>query len=290
MPPPPITDTDSSTVSLIHLYLYINLILFHLNLGLIGRGVGKPPNCNHSLSEHQVVWGVVTIIIQHFVSDLSRNEYCGVDKHIAGFDVFVGFVCPSGPFIDCISFSASRVNPSSHSAGSFTSPLRPQIKGNRLLLLLQTCASRPPSPTQLSPRPKRATLRVEGTLIAGATLAWAAPPRPRVARPATPSPDRSSPAGTCLRCSGPRALSSPPSSWASNQGRTAPPSLEPHAPESPTSMTWRRLRCNLLPSNSTSKNVSILQTQTPWSYRKGLHKSLVHWIKSPYMSLNSTKT
>lgn len=163
------------------------------------------------------------------------------------------FVCPLGLLINCIFFSASRVNPWSHSAGSFTSPLRPQIKGSRLLLLLQTCASRPPSLTPLSPRPKRATLKVEGTWTAGATPAWAAPPRPRVARPATPSPDRSSPPGTCRRCSGPRALSSLPSSWASNQGRTAPPSPEPHAPESPTSMTWRKLRCNFLPSNSTSK-------------------------------------
>lgn len=147
---------------------------------------------------------------------------------------------------NCTSFSPNRVNHSSRSAGSFTSPLLPQIKDS-LLLLLQTCASKPPSPTPHSPPPKGATLRVEGTQTAGGTLGWAAPPRLRAARPATPSPDRSSPVGTCLLYSGRRALSSPPNSWASNRGRTDPPLPEPPAPGCQTSTIWRRPRCKPQP-------------------------------------------
>lgn len=137
-------------------------------------------------------------------------------------------------------FSPCRVNPSSHCVGSFTSPLPPRVRGNSLplpLLLHLTCASKPLCPTPLSPHPKRATPRPEGMRTAGVTQGWAAPPRPRAARPATPSPGRSSQAGMCLRCSGPRARSSPPSNWASNQGRTDPPLPDHPAPGSRTSMT-----------------------------------------------------
>ncbi|KAK5915573.1 hypothetical protein CesoFtcFv8_001153 [Champsocephalus esox] len=46
-----------------------------------------------------------------------------------------------------------RVNHSSPSAGSFTSPLPPQIKDS-FLLLLQTCASKPPLPNPPQPSSK----------------------------------------------------------------------------------------------------------------------------------------
>lgn len=144
--------------------------------------------------------------------------------------------------------SSSRVNPSSRSAGSCTSPRRPLTK-DRLLPLphLKTCASKHLSPTRLSLPPRRSSTRMgEATLTTGLTPEWAAPRSPRAASPATRCPARSSPAGTCLRCSGQRALSSPLSSWASNQGRMDRPSLEPLAPGFPISMTSRRRHCNPL--------------------------------------------
>ena len=158
-----------------------------------------------------------------------------------------------------IFFSLNRVNHSNHSAGSFTSPPLPQIKDSLLLLLLKTCASNPPSPTHLSPPLKRATPRVEDMARAGATLGWAAPPRLRAASPAIPSLDRSSPAGTFLLYSGPRALSSPPNSLASSRGRMDPPLQEPPAPGCQTSMTWRRLRCNPTLNHTTSNTSPSLK-------------------------------
>lgn len=110
---------------------------------------------------------------------------------------------------NCTYFSPTRANHSSLSADSFTSPLLPQIKDSLHLLLLQTCASKPPSPTLHSPPPKRATLRAGDTPRAGGTPGWAAPPRLRAARPPTPSPDRLSPAGTYLLYNEQRVLSSP---------------------------------------------------------------------------------
>lgn len=136
-------------------------------------------------------------------------------------------------------FSPSRVNPSSHSADSFTYRLHPQA--NPLLLLLQTCASKPHFQTPPSPPPKQAILRVEGTLTPGGIPGWAPPPSPRAARLATLCPDRSSPAGTCLLYNGQRGRSSPPNSWASNQDRTDQHLPEHHVPGCQTWTTWRRL-------------------------------------------------
>lgn len=178
-------------------------------------------------------------------------------------------------------FSLNRVNRSSHSAGSFTSPLLPQIKDSLLLLLLKTCASKPPSPTPLSPPLKRATPRVEDTARAGATPGWAAPPRLRAASPAIPSPDRSSPAGTCLLYSGPRELSSPPSSWASSRGRMDPPLQEPPAPGCPTSTTWRRRRCNPTPNHTTSN------TSPSWKHLPVHHGTVVKVYMKAYFTGSS---
>lgn len=70
-------------------------------------------------------------------------------------------------------FLPCRVSHSSRYAGSCTSPLLPQTRGNSLLLPLPlhlTCASKPLCLTPLNPRPKRATLRPEGMQTAGVTL------------------------------------------------------------------------------------------------------------------------
>lgn len=128
----------------------------------------------------------------------------------------------------------SRVNPSSRSAGSCTSHLRPRAKGKPLPRPhLKTCASKHPSPTPHSPPPRPSSTRTgEATPTTGRTRGSAAPRSPRAANRATRCLARSSPPGTCLRCSGQRELSSPRSSWASNQDRTGRPSPEPRAPGS----------------------------------------------------------
>lgn len=244
---------------------------------------------------------------------VEKNDKQKTYKHISQdnilFFLFVLFVCCFVQLLGCFyqsifystylrcdrwrhtSLSSSRANPSSRSAGSCTSPRRPQTK-DRLLPLphLKTCASKHPSPTRLSPPPRPSSTRMgEVTPTTGLTPGWAPPRSPRAASPATRCPARSSPAGTCLRCSGQRALSSPLSSWASNQGRMDRPSLEPLAPGFPISMTSRRRRCNpllLRPPHPPHAGPltrlcpgNICQTQISRSRHRSLHGSLSHWIK-----------
>lgn len=219
----------------------------------------------------------------HLVAKTTSEKHISQDNIL--FFLFVLFVCFFVQLLGCFyqsifystylrcdrwrrsSLSSSRANPSSRSAGSCTSPRRPQTK-DRLLPLphLKTCASKHPSPTRLSPPPRPSSTRMgEVTPTTGLTPGWAPPRSPRAASPATRCPARSSPAGTCLHCSGQRALSSPLSSWASNQGRMDRPSLEPLAPGFPISMTSRRRRCNPLllrpptpppPSRTTDSSLS----------------------------------
>lgn len=132
------------------------------------------------------------------------------------------------PWSNCACFSPNRANLSSLSADSFTCLLLPRPKDSLRLLLRRTCASKHPWPILHSPPLSPPTRRVGGT------------PGPRVAKPPTPSRDRSSPAGTFLLYSGQRVLSSPPNSWASNRAKTDPRLLEPPAPGCRTSTIWRR--------------------------------------------------
>lgn len=188
--------------------------------------------------------------------------------------------------INCKLFSYSRANLWSLYVDSFTSRLPPQTKGSLLLHLLRTCASKPPSPTRLSPPPKSATQRVEGTRRAGATRGWAAQARRRTARPATPYRDRSNPAGTCRLYSGWKALSLLQNSWASNRVRMDLLLPEHPAPGCQISTIWRRQPCNI-PRPLWPVSVLGVWPQTSWYAGKSSKKYSYLLI---LVSLKSTKT
>ncbi|KAG7215271.1 hypothetical protein INR49_022637 [Caranx melampygus] len=99
-------------------------------------------------------------------------------------------------------------------AGSSTSHLHPPIKDSLLLLLLQTCASKPPSPIPSSPPPTRLPRGSRPRREQGALRGERAAPKSR--KPSYPLPGQIESSWQRVGpCSGLRAPSSLRSSWAS---------------------------------------------------------------------------